>query len=48
MDAQANTLITDLLKLANRHEKTRSLKVKQVARMKAGRIRKQLNEKPNY
>lgn len=47
MDAQA-TLITDLLKLAIRAEKTTSRKVRQISVMKAGKIRKQLNAKPQY
>lgn len=46
MIAQAkHQLITDLLELAVKAEKTKSLKVRQLAKMRGGKIRKQLNSK---
>lgn len=38
-----DALIKDLLALSIKAEKTKSLKVRQLSRMKAGKIRKQLN-----
>lgn len=40
----AKALITDLLKLSIKAEKTQSLKVKQLTKMQAGKVRKALKD----
>lgn len=45
---EQEAMITDLLKLAVRAENTKSAKVRQVSKMKAGKIRKQLNAQKQY